>query len=74
MKMPIEFVVQLIHHNQYPDELQLPDVFEEEAYTRNKHLYLTGIARNQKKLMYSDQDLEFMRSELKDGISLLRRT
>ena len=49
--MPIEFVVQLIHHNEYPDELQLPDVFEEEAYTRNSHLYLTGIARNRKKVV-----------------------
>ena len=47
--MPIEFVVQLIHHNEYPQKLVLPEVFYEDAYTRNRHLYLTGIRRNKKK-------------------------
>ena len=48
--MPIEFVVQLIYHNEYPKELQLPEVFEEEAYTGNSCLYLSGVARNRKKV------------------------
>ena len=48
--MPIEFVVQLVHHNEYPLELHLPDVFEEEAFTGNNHLYLSGIAGNRKKV------------------------
>ncbi|PWA43284.1 hypothetical protein CTI12_AA537320 [Artemisia annua] len=47
--MPIEFVVQLIHHDEYPGELLLPDSFEEEAYNGNRFLYLAGLARNRKK-------------------------
>ncbi|PWA59533.1 hypothetical protein CTI12_AA390850 [Artemisia annua] len=47
--MPIEFVVQLIHHDEYPEELLLPDSFEEEAYNGNRSLYLSGLARNRKK-------------------------
>ncbi|PWA34749.1 Peptidase M28 [Artemisia annua] len=48
-RMPIEFVVQLIHHDEYPGELLLPDSFEEEAYNGNRFLYLAGLARNRKK-------------------------
>ena len=50
MKMPIEFVVQLIHHDEYPRELLLPESFEEEAYNGNRFLYLSGLARNRKKV------------------------
>ena len=48
--MTIEFVVQLLHHNEYPRELQLPDVFEEAAFTGSTHLYLSGLAGNRKKV------------------------
>ena len=49
-KMPIEFVVRLIYHDEYPYQLELPEVFYDDAYTGNRHLYLTGIRRNRKKV------------------------
>lgn len=48
--MPIEFVVSLIHHNEFPEKLILPEVFYDDAYTGNRHLYLTGILRIRKKV------------------------
>ena len=49
-KMLIEFVVRLIYHDEYPYQLELPEVFYDDAYTGNRHLYLTGIRRNRKKV------------------------
>ena len=48
--MPIEFVVSLIHHNEYPQQLILPEVFCDDAYTGNRHLYLSGILRIRRKV------------------------
>lgn len=55
--MPIEFVVQLIHHDEFPYQLVLPEVFYDDAYTGNRHLYLTGIRRNRKKVAIVNVDV-----------------
>lgn len=56
--MPIEFVVSLIHHNEYPFKIILPEVFYDDAYTGNSHLYLTGIERNRKKVTVKEKKRE----------------
>ena len=48
--MPIEFVVPLDQHNEYPEKLELPDVFYREAFNGNRHMYVYGIRRIQKRV------------------------
>lgn len=83
MKMPIEFVVQLIHHDEYPHLLELPEVFEEEAYTGNRYLYLSGMSRNRKKVslfrsrfgiyeIRGNRWDEFVAENLNENVNVLR--
>ena len=48
--MVIEFVVTLNHHHEYPQKLELPDVFFKEAFNGMRHMYVYGIKGIRKKV------------------------
>ena len=48
--MPIEFVVTLNHHHEYPQKLELPDVFFRQAFNGTRNVYVSGIRGIRKKV------------------------
>ena len=48
--MPIEFVVTLNDHNEYPQQLVLPDLFFREAFNGTMNMYVNGVRGIRKKV------------------------